>query len=73
MQQARPNLEGVLRESGRGATGGRRQARFRQVLVVGQIALALVLLTGAGLLLRSFQRLADVNLGIRADNVLTFR
>jgi putative ABC transport system permease protein len=72
MQQARPNLESVLRESGRGATGGRRQARFRQVLVVCQIALAVVLLAGAGLLLRSFQQLSHVNLGIRSDNVLTF-
>ena len=44
LQHARPNLEGVLRESGRGSSGSRRQARFRQVLVVCQIALALVLL-----------------------------
>jgi predicted permease len=72
MQQARPNLESVLRESGRAATGGRRQARFRQVLVVSQIALAVVLLAGAGLLLRSFQHLSHVDVGIRADNVLTF-
>ncbi len=72
MQQARPNLESVLRESGRGASGSRRQARFRQVLVVSQIALAVVLLAGAGLLLRSFQGLSHVDLGIRTDNVLTF-
>ena len=72
MQQARPNLESVLRESGRAATGGRRQARFRQVLVVSQIALAVVLVAGAGLLLRSFQHLSHVDLGVRADNVLTF-
>ena len=72
LQHARPNLESVLRESGRGATGGRRQARFRQVLVVSQIALAVVLLTAAGLLLRSFQHLSQVDLGIRTDNVLTF-
>ena len=73
VQHARPNLEGVLRESGRGSSGGRRQARFRQVLVVCQIALALVLLTGAGLLLRSFQRLSVVDLGLNAENVLTFQ
>ncbi len=71
-QQARPNLEGVLRETGRGASGSRRQARFRRLLVVSQVALAVVLLAGAGLLLRSFQRLAAVDLGIRAENVLTF-
>jgi predicted permease len=72
VQQTRPNLESVLRESGRGASGSRRQARFRQVLVVCQIALALVLLAGAGLLLRSFQRLSLIQLGVRSDNVLTF-
>jgi predicted permease len=71
-QQARPNLESVLREQGRGTSAGRRQARFRQVLVVSQIALAVVLLAGAGLLLRSFERLSHVDLGIRTDNVLTF-
>ncbi len=71
-QQARPNLEGVLRESGRGTSGGRRQARFRQMLVVCQIALAVVLLAGAGLLLRSFQGLSTVDLGIRSERVLTF-
>jgi putative ABC transport system permease protein len=73
LQHARPNLEGVLRDSGRGTSGGRRQARFRQVLVVCQIALALVLLTGAGLLLRSFARLSGVDLGLRAEHVLTFQ
>jgi predicted permease len=73
LQHARPNLEGVLRESGRGTSGGRRQARFRQVLVVCQIALALVLLTGAGLLLRSFQRLSNADLGLRPEHVLTFQ
>jgi putative ABC transport system permease protein len=72
MQQARPSLEGVLRESGRGSSGGRRQTRFRRVLVVSQIALAVVLLAGAGLLLRSFHRLAGVDLGVRAANVVTF-
>ncbi len=72
LQQAKPNLESVLRESGRGASGGRRHARFRQVLVVSQIALAAVLLVGAGLLLRSFQRLSHVDLGVRVENVLTF-
>jgi len=73
LQHARPNLEGMLRESGRGSSGGRRQARFRQGLVVCQIALALVLLAGAGLLLRSFERLSGLDLGLRAENVLTFQ
>jgi putative ABC transport system permease protein len=72
LQQAKPNLEGVLRESGRGTSGGRRQARMRRALVVSQIALAVVLLAGAGLLLRSFERLSTVQLGVRPENVLTF-
>ena len=59
------DLEGVLRESGRSASGSRRQTRARNVLVVCQIALALVLLVGAGLLLRSFERLRSVELGVR--------
>lgn len=73
MQHARPNLEGVLRDSGRSSSGGPRHTRFRQALVVSQIALALVLLTGAGLLLRSFQKLSNVNLGIQPTNVVTFQ
>jgi predicted permease len=73
LQHARPNLEGVLRDSGRSSSGGPPHTRFRQALVVSQIALALVLLTGAGLLLRSFQKLSNVNLGLQPANVLTFQ
>ncbi len=74
LQHARPNLEGVLRESGRGTSGGRRQARFRQVLVVCQIALALVLLTGAGLLLAQLRAAVDRRISACAPtNVLTFQ
>jgi putative ABC transport system permease protein len=69
---ARPGIERVLRDSSRGASTSRRQTRMRSALVVCQTALALVLLIGAGLLLRSFQRLSAVNLGIRPDNVMTF-
>ena len=71
-QMARTDLEGLLRESGRGGAGSRRQARARSALVVCQVALALVLLVGAGLLLRSFERLRSVPLGIRPSLVLTF-
>ena len=53
IQATRPDLEGMLRESGRGGSGSRRQTRARNALVVCQVALALVLLVGAGLLLRS--------------------
>src|SRR5262249_7023520 len=59
-QAARPDLEGMLRESGRSDGGSRRQTRTRNALVVSQMALALVLLVGAGLLLRTFERLQSV-------------
>jgi predicted permease len=71
-QAARTDLEGVLRESGRTGSGSRRQTRARNVLVVCQVALALVLLVGAGLLLRSFERLRAVALGVRPSRVMTF-
>ncbi len=63
----------VLREGGRGAAGGRLLGRLRPALVAGQFALALVLLVGAGLLIRSFDRLQRVDLGYEPRNVLSFR
>jgi predicted permease len=71
-QAARPDLEGMLRESSRTGGGSRRQTRARNALVVCQVALALVLLVGAGLLLRSFERLQSVALGVRPSRVMTF-
>jgi putative ABC transport system permease protein len=58
-----------LREGGRGLTVGHH--RFRSALVMGQVALALVLLVGSGLLIRSFQRLLDVNPGFNPRNLVT--
>jgi len=72
LQVARTNLEGTLREAGRAGTGSRRQTRARNTLVVCQVALALVLLVGAGLLLRSFERLRAVAVGVESARVLTF-
>ena len=72
LQFTRPNIELTLRESGRSGTGSRRQTRTRNVLVISQIALALILLIGAGLLMRSFNRLRAVGLGLTASNVMTF-
>lgn len=63
-------LDAALREA-RGGTGARERHRMRKVLIVGQVALALVLLTGSGLMLRSFQRLRAVDPGFRPENVLT--
>jgi putative ABC transport system permease protein len=65
------DLTESLKEGGRGSTSGRRHNRLRNILVIGEVALALVLLTGAGLLLKSFVRLGNVNPGFNPDHVLT--
>jgi len=63
----------VLRGSGRANSGDRATGRLRSGLVVVQVALAFVLLAGAGLLLMSFRAVSDMPLGIKPDGVLTFR
>jgi len=73
LQLARVNLSNVLREEGRSGTAGRTSRVVRRSLVVAQVALAFVLLIGAGLLLASFQRLLGINPGFVADSVLTGR
>jgi putative ABC transport system permease protein len=60
-----------LQEGGRSATSGRTRQRLRGVLVTIEFAMALVLLVGAGLLIRSFAKLVETNPGFRPDNVLT--
>lgn len=67
-------LAGTLKEGGRGGSAGRERHRARNALVVTQIALALVLLAGSGLMIRSFQALRAVDPGFTApEEVLTFR
>jgi putative ABC transport system permease protein len=70
---SKPDLQGALKEGGRTGTAGASQNRVRRVLVVSQLALALVLLIGAGLLTRSFIRLLKIDPGFSADNVLTLQ
>jgi putative ABC transport system permease protein len=70
LQASRTHVTGALKESSRGATAGRQ--RIRHALVVGQIALALLLLVGAGLLLHSFARVVGNELGADPTNLLTF-
>jgi len=70
----RVDLKESLSESSRSSSAGASRTRGRQVLVTTQIALAMVLMIGAGLLLRSFAALVTTDLGYTADNhVLTFR
>ena len=68
----RTELVTTLREGGRGGTSSRGRQRVRGVLVAAQIALALVVLAGSGLLLRSFRELNAVRPGWNADHVATF-
>ncbi len=68
------SLTESLNESGRGAGGGGREhSRLRDFLVVSEVALAIVLLLGAGLLIQSFFNLTRVNPGFNPDHVLTFQ
>ncbi|HEX8813413.1 MAG TPA: ABC transporter permease, partial [Terracidiphilus sp.] len=71
VQLARVDLNAALREEGRGSSAGRGRARMKDALVVGQVALSLMLLIGAGLLIRSFVRLMQVETGFDPENVLT--
>jgi putative ABC transport system permease protein len=71
-QAARPDAMAALKDGGRGLTAGARRNRLRSALVVAEIALASVLLIGAGLLLQSFLKLQSVPPGFNPARVLTF-
>ncbi|HLK19959.1 MAG TPA: ABC transporter permease [Bryobacteraceae bacterium] len=71
LQGSKLNLNESLREGGRSGTAGSARQRFRSILAVGEVALSLVLLAGAGLLIESFLRLAKSNPGFQPDNTLT--
>jgi len=66
-------LTNSLREAGRGLAGGVRQALLRKGLMVAEVALSLILLVGASLMIRTFLAMQDVDLGFRADRLLTMR
>ncbi len=72
LQASRPQLEQSLKEASRGSTGGLRGRRLRSAFVVSQFALSLVLLVGAGLLIRSFAQLSAVRPGFDPQRVITF-
>src|SRR5438270_6340543 len=71
LKTSSPNLAETMRESSRTATAGAGTHRVRSALVIGEIALGVMLLVGAGLLLRSLNRLAHVDLGFDPSHLLT--
>ena len=73
LQATKPDLAGAMKEGGRGAGGDAGRRRLRGALVVVEVALSFMLLTGAGLLMRSFFQMMQVELGFDATNVLTMR
>jgi putative ABC transport system permease protein len=73
IHMAKTDLTAALRDGGRGNAIGFRRNRLRSVLVVGEVALALVLLSGSGLLMRSFYQLQSMDPGFDPHQVLTFR
>jgi putative ABC transport system permease protein len=70
-QIARPNLNDALKDGGRGTTDGAGWRRWRSALVVAELALAMMLLVGAGLLVKSLWRLQQVDLGVNPERVLS--
>ncbi|MDP8979475.1 MAG: ABC transporter permease [Acidobacteriota bacterium] len=73
LQTARRDLVEPLKDSGKGVSGGFRRGKLRNTLVVVEVALSLVLLSGAGLLMRTFVALQEVDLGLNPDSILVAR
>jgi putative ABC transport system permease protein len=71
LQSSKPNLNETMNDTGRGSTEGRQRQLVRSALVVLEVASALVLLVGAGLFIKSFWRLQQVDPGFNPDNTLT--
>jgi putative ABC transport system permease protein len=73
LQLSRPDVNAALQESGKSSTVGRGRAWLRTGFLIAEMALSLLLLAGAGLLVKSFLRLASVEPGFRPDHLLTFQ
>ena len=73
VEGSRPDMQQALAEGGRQIGGGLRQRRLRHAFVIAEMALAVVLLIGAGLMLRSFASMRQVHPGFDSSNVLTMR
>jgi putative ABC transport system permease protein len=70
---SRSDVQRALNEGGRSGIGGRRQGRLRRLLIIAEVAIALVLLAASGLMVRTFIKLRQVDIGFTARNVLTMR
>jgi putative ABC transport system permease protein len=73
LQASHPHLVDILKEGGRTGGGGAKGQRVRNSLVIAEVALALVLLIGAGLMMRSFLKLQKTDIGMDPSSTLTFR
>jgi predicted permease len=73
LRMSSANLQETLKDGGKGMSGGRTHERMRNVLVISEVALACVLLIGAGLLLRSFLRVLDVDLGFQPSTAAAIK
>jgi putative ABC transport system permease protein len=71
LQASKLDLNETLKEGGRGNSGGSKQNRLRSLLVIAEVALALVLLIASGLMIKSFMRLQSVNPGFNPENLIT--
>jgi putative ABC transport system permease protein len=70
-QTTKPDLNVALKDGGRSATGGLQRNRLRAVLIVAEVALSMVLLIGAGLMIRSFAQMTRVDRGFQPEHLLT--
>ena len=73
LRMAAGNLLETLKDSGHGSSAGKKHERVRAALVIAEVALACVLLVGAGLLLRSFLKVLDIDLGFQPDQAASIR
>jgi len=73
MQFSKPDLNETLKDVGRSSTNGRQKQRLRSLLVISELALSVVLLVGAGLMIKSFMRVQGADPGFNSENLLTMR
>jgi len=73
LQISRVNVNDVLKEGGRGSSGGRRSRYLTSALMIFEIALTIVLMAGGGLMIRSFLKMQVMDVGVNAENLLTAR